>query len=71
MLDARLLRQDPEAIAAALGRRGFAFDVAAFVQLETRRARPDDCICSNESAYYPPLTELANFAPGVTTVGES
>ncbi|MCA9120537.1 MAG: DUF1326 domain-containing protein [Planctomycetaceae bacterium] len=40
------------------------------VQLETRRARPDDCICSNESAYYPPLAELANFAPGVTTVGE-
>ena len=40
------------------------------VQLETRRARPDDCICSNESAYYPPLTELANFVPGVTTVGE-
>ena len=37
MLDARLLRQDPEAIAAALGRRGFAFDVAAFVQLETHR----------------------------------
>lgn len=40
------------------------------VQLETRRARPDDCICSNESAYYPPLAELANFVPGVTTVGE-
>ncbi|MBC8354252.1 MAG: DUF1326 domain-containing protein [Planctomycetes bacterium] len=40
------------------------------VQLETRRARLDDCICSNESAYYPPLTELANFAPGITTVGE-
>ena len=40
------------------------------VELETRRARKDDCICSNESAYYPPLTELANFAPGVTTVGE-
>ena len=40
------------------------------VQLETRRAEPDDCICSNESAYYPPLTELVNFAPGVTLVGE-
>lgn len=40
------------------------------VQLETRRARPDDCICSNESAYYPPLAELVNFAPGVTEVGE-
>lgn len=40
------------------------------VQLETRRARKGDCICSNESAYYPPLAELANFVPGVTIVGE-
>ena len=40
------------------------------VKLETRKARPEDCICSNESAYYPPLAELENFAAGVTTVGE-
>lgn len=40
------------------------------VTLETRRAGLGDCICSNESAYYPPLAELVNFAPGVTTVGE-
>jgi hypothetical protein len=40
------------------------------VKLKTRKARPGDCICSNESAYYPPLAEVENFAPGVTTEGE-
>ena len=40
------------------------------VQVETRKARLDDCICSNESAYYPPLAEVQNFAAGVTTIGE-
>lgn len=39
------------------------------VRLETRKARPEDCICSNESAYYPPLVKLEHFAPGVATVG--
>ena len=37
MLDPRLLRQDPGAIAQALGRRGFTFDVSAYVHLEERR----------------------------------
>lgn len=40
------------------------------VELETRKARPEDCICSNESAYYPPLAKLENFAPGVTLKGK-
>ncbi len=39
------------------------------IELATRQARPGDCICSNESAYYPPLAEVENFAPGVTTLG--
>lgn len=38
-----------------------------FVTLATRKANPDDCICSNESAYYPPLTEVEHFVPGVAT----
>lgn len=37
MLDVRLLRQDPEAVAAGLARRGFNLDVAAFNALEARR----------------------------------
>lgn len=41
-----------------------------FVRLTTRKARPNDCICSNESAYYPPLTKLKGFVPGVTIEGE-
>jgi len=40
------------------------------VKLVTRAARPGDCICSNESAYYPPLTKVENFAPGVAIEGE-
>ena len=44
--------------------------VGEIVQLEARRAQPGDCICSNESAYYPPLTELAGFVPGVTINGD-
>ena len=38
--------------------------------LSTRKARPTDCICSNESGYYPPLTPLKGFVPGVTIEGE-
>ena len=37
MLDPRLLRQDPEAVAARLARRGFELDVARLRALETRR----------------------------------
>jgi hypothetical protein len=40
------------------------------VQIETRKARPTDCICSNEVAFYPPLAQVEHFAPGVTSVGE-
>ena len=39
------------------------------VKMQTRRAERGDCICSNESAYYPPLAKVKNFAPGVTTEG--
>jgi hypothetical protein len=42
----------------------------AMVKLSTRRARKGDCICSNEIAYYPPLTELQNFTPGVSIEAE-
>jgi hypothetical protein len=40
------------------------------VKLITRKARQGDCICMNEVAYYPPLTQLTNFATGVATEGE-
>jgi hypothetical protein len=39
------------------------------VKLVTRKAKPGDCICSNESAYYPPLAKVVNFAPGVALEG--
>lgn len=37
MLDPRLLRADPEAIATQLARRGFTFDVPRFIALENER----------------------------------
>lgn len=40
------------------------------VTLITRAARQGDCICSNEVAFYPPLTPVENFAAGVATEGE-
>ena len=40
------------------------------VKLLTRKARKGDCICSNESAYYPPLARVEFFAPGITIDGE-
>jgi hypothetical protein len=40
------------------------------VKLTTRRARPGDCICSNEVAYYPPLAKVNRFAPGVAVEAE-
>lgn len=44
--------------------------VGRMAHLVTRKARPGDCICSNESAYYPPLTKLLGFVPGVTIEGD-
>ena len=40
------------------------------VKLVTRKAKQGDCICMNEVAYYPPLTQVTNFAAGVATEGE-
>lgn len=37
MLDPKLLRSDPETVRARLARRGFAFDLAGFADLESRR----------------------------------
>jgi hypothetical protein len=44
--------------------------VGKHINLETRKARPTDCICSNETAYYPPLAPLEGAVAGVTQVGE-
>jgi hypothetical protein len=40
------------------------------VKLETRKARPTDCICSNEVAFYPPLAQVERFAAGVSIEAE-
>jgi hypothetical protein len=40
------------------------------VKLTTRKARPTDCICTNEAAFYPPLVKVDRFAPGVSIEAE-
>jgi hypothetical protein len=40
------------------------------VKLSTRKAKPGDCICSNEVAFYPPLAQVERFAPGVSIEAE-
>jgi len=40
------------------------------VKLTTRKARPGDCICMNEVAFYPPLAQVNRFAPGVAVEAE-
>ncbi len=41
MLDIKAVRQDPEAIAAALARRGFTFDTTRFQALDAQRKKAD------------------------------
>lgn len=40
------------------------------VKLTTRKARPGDCICSNEVQFYPPLAKINRFAAGVSIEAE-
>ena len=40
------------------------------VKLTTRKAKPGDCICSNEVQFYPPLAEINRFAAGVAIEAE-
>ncbi|HMC11670.1 MAG TPA: DUF1326 domain-containing protein [Pirellulaceae bacterium] len=40
------------------------------VKLTTRKAKPGDCICSNEVQFYPPLAEINRFAAGVANEAE-
>jgi hypothetical protein len=40
------------------------------LKLVTRKCGEKDCICCNETAYYPPLAQVTHFAPGVATEGQ-
>jgi hypothetical protein len=40
------------------------------VKLTTRKAKPGDCICSNEVQFYPPLAAVNRFAAGVSIEAE-
>jgi len=40
------------------------------VKMTTRKAKPGDCVCSNEVQFYPPLTKVNRFAAGVAIESE-
>lgn len=40
------------------------------VKMATRKARPGDCICMNEVAYYPPLASVESCVPAVSKEAE-
>jgi hypothetical protein len=40
------------------------------VKLTTRKTKPGDCICGNEIAFYPPLSQMERFAPGLAIESE-
>ncbi len=40
------------------------------VKMTTRKAKPGDCICSNEVQFYPPLAKVNRFAAGVAIEAE-
>ena len=39
-------------------------------KMKTRKAKPGDCICSNEVQFYPPLAKVNRFAAGVAIEAE-
>lgn len=67
-----VVRIDTAPISMSLNTATLAGNLSAgkSVKLTTRKAKKGDCICSNEIAYYPPLTQVTNFVPGVTMEGE-
>jgi hypothetical protein len=67
-----VVRVDAAPISMSLDTRSLTGKLQAgkAVKLVTRKAKPGDCICMNEIAYYPPLTQVTNFAAGVATEGE-
>jgi len=66
-----VVRVDAMPIEMNLDREAVTADLKAgkVVELQTRKARRGDCICSNESAYYPTLAKTDSAIPGVTIDG--
>lgn len=67
--DVKRVDTAPIAMSLDIGTLDAKLTAGKNVALKTRKARPGDCICSNESAYYPPLAQVKSFAPGVTIEG--
>lgn len=67
-----IVRVDAAPISMALDTAELRGNLQAgeLVKLTTRKAKPTDCICSNEVAFYPPLAQVDRFAAGVSIEAE-
>jgi hypothetical protein len=67
-----IVRVDDAPISMSLDTADLRGNLSAgeIVKLSTRKARPTDCICTNEVAYYPPLAKIDRFAAGVSIEAE-
>jgi hypothetical protein len=43
--------------------------VGNIAEITTRKLNGEDCVCTNEIVFYPPLTEVDNFEPAYTVSG--
>ena len=44
-------------------------NAGSLARIETRKIGNGDCVCSNETAFYPPLAEVKNAVPAYTVDG--
>lgn len=67
-LAGQVARVEPAAIDLKVDHTEMAAQLQAgdTAQIQTRRLKSGDCVCSNEIVFYPPLTEVENFEPAYT-----
>jgi seryl-tRNA synthetase len=71
MLDLKLVRQDPQAVAAQLKRRGFDFDVTAFVALDAARKAADVLSQNLQAERKSASKKIGELVKGGTPVDEA
>ena len=71
-LKGEVVRVEPIAIEMSLDHVEMVGELKAGkkVLLKTRKLRKGDCVCTNETAFYPPLAEVENSEPAYTVDGE-
>lgn len=71
-LKGEVLRVEPIAIEMSLDHVEMVGELKAGkkILVKTRKLRKGDCVCTNETAFYPPLSDVENSEPAYTVDGE-